>query len=341
MRQFTEYLLLHRWQALLLTLVITGLSLYIPVLGTASILIAAFFTLCLGVFEGAIFTLVATLPYLLFFTGSGHEAEAFALMKVWGAVVLISSNVLTLVFAVMLRKHCSWSSLVQIVALFAVLVISVIHLVYPDVASWWSQQLTYLYNQANAMTDLAKSGAESAAATNDGFLETINTIRNFATGFVTAYIFFTALIQVMLARWWQVVIVNRGRLGKELQQIRLSRLAGFLFMASLVLCYLENQVVLDILPVLCLLFGGAGLSLIHYLCSKMEPSKGRLCLLVLYAALIYSLAMMALLPLFTALNVMLPVMLAVMIFMISILAFVSLGFFDVWFDVRKRVRRKV
>ena len=173
----------------------------------------------------------------------------------------------------------------------------------------------------------------------DNPTEAINTIRNFATGIITVFVLFTALIQVMLARWWQVVAVNRGRLGKELQHIRLSHLAGFLFLASIVLSYLENRVVLDILPVLCLLFSAAGLSLTHYMCGLMEPSRGRFWLSILYVALMYSLTMMAMLPLFTKLNMMLPVVLAVLILTASIFAFVSLGLFDVWFNVRKRVRK--
>jgi len=88
-----------------------------------------------------------------------------------------------------------------------------------------------------------------------------------------------------------------------------------------------------------LLFSAAGLSLTHYMCGLMEPSIGRFWLSILYVALIYSLTMMAMLPLFSVLNIMLPVVLAVLIFAASIFAFVSLGFFDVWFDIRKRIRK--
>ena len=129
----------------------------------------------------------------------------------------------------------------------------------------------------------------------EGQLDTINTIRHFATGIVTAFVLFTAMIQVIIARWWQVAIVKRGRMGKELQYIRLSHLAGVLFLASIIFSYLENRVVLDILPVLCLLFGAAGLSLIHYLCGLMGGRRGRFWLTLLYVALIYSMAMMAML----------------------------------------------
>jgi hypothetical protein len=329
----TNYLLRHRWQAIILTFFIA----YIPVLGMASILIAALVTLCVSVVEGAAFTLVATLPYLFVFM-MGNEGSEVVNLMVWTTVCLtVVGNVATFALAVLLRRHWSWSAILQIAALMGVLVISVIHLVYPDVAGWWTKQLTLFYNQSADLAGSVKTGQE--ALSGDNPVEAINTIRNFATGMITVFVLFTALIQVMLARWWQVVVVNRGRLGKELQHVRLSHLAGFLFLASMVLCYLENRVVLDILPVLCLLFSAAGLSLTHYMCGLMEPSRGRFWLSILYVALIYSLTMMAMLPLFSVLNIMLPVVLAVLIFAVSIFAFVSLGFFDVWFDIRKRIRK--
>jgi len=170
-------------------------------------------------------------------------------------------------------------------------------------------------------------------------LETINVIKNYATGIITAFILVTAMVQVVVARWWQVVVVNHSRLGKELQYIHLTRLAGILFILSLGCYYLENRVVLDILPVLCLLFSAAGLSAIHYVCGTMEPRKGRFWLSILYVALTYSLIMMAMLPLFSTLGWVLPVILAVLILSTCLFTFVMLGLFDVWFDVRKRVKK--
>lgn len=333
MRALTEYLLKHKWQALILTFLIT----YIPVVGMASILIAALMTLCVGVMEGAIFTFIATLPYLLVFTGGVRESEVLTLM-VWAAVILsVSGNILTYAFAVLLRRHTSYSALVQIAALLGVLVISVIHLVQPDVDGWWTNQITLFYNQSVEMAGLAKTGLTEGIGKEQ--LDKISTISGFATGMVIAFLLFTAMIQVVLARWWQVIIVNRGRMGKELQYIRLSHLAGALFMVSMVLSYLENRVVLDILPILCLLFSVAGLSLTHYLCGLMERKQGRFWLMLIYLALIYSMAMMAMLPLFAALNFMLPVIIAVLILLTSIFTFMTLGFLDVWLDLRKRKKK--
>ncbi|VVC76574.1 hypothetical protein AQUSIP_18900 [Aquicella siphonis] len=331
LQRLTEYLLRHRWQAIILTFIIT----YIPVIGMASILIACLVTLCVGVVEGAMFTLAATLPYVLVFASGTREAIP---MVVWATVTLtVLGNVLTWVFAVMLRRHCSWSFILQVAALTGVLAISVIHLAYPGIGDWWAAQLQSFYNQSAALAGAAQG--ETLPAIGESQVDTINIIKNFATGILAVFVLFTAVIQVMVARWWQITVSHTGRLGRELQGIHLSRLAGGLFMLALVLYYLENSVVLDILPVLCLLFSAAGLSLVHYIFGLMEPSKGRFWLSLLYIALMYSLTMIAMLPLFSALNLILPVVIAVMILSASIFAFVVLGLFDVWFNMRKRIRK--
>lgn len=331
LQRLTEYLLRHRWQAIILTFLIT----YIPVLGMASILIACLVTLCVGVIEGAVFTLAATLPYLLVLFFGAKEAVP---LIGWATVILTAlGNILTWAFAVMLRRDCSWSFILQMAALAGVLAISVLHLIYPDIAGWWSTQLQSFYKQS--VTLAAAVQGETVPALGGQQMDTINVIKNFATGILTAFVLLTAIIQVIVGRWWQISVRKGTRLGKELQYIHLSRTAGGLFMLALVFYYLENSVVLDILPVLCLLFSAAGLSLMHYICGQMEPSRGRFWLSLLYIALMYSLTMIAMLPLFSALNLILPVVLAVMILSASIIAFVALGLFDVWFDLRKRMRK--
>lgn len=334
LQRLTNYILNNKWKAALLTFLIT----YIPIVGLISIVIAGFVTLCLGVLEGAIFTIAATLPYALIFASSTQNAIP---VIVWATVFLsVIGNILTWVFAIMLRRHCKWSFIVQVAALLGVLAISVVHLIFPQVSDWWAAQMQLFYNQSAAMAGWGTPGVPGQAlALGDAQIEAINVAKKFATGIVTAFILFTAVVQVMVARWWQVAIVNHSRLGKEFQLIHLSRLAGTLFIISIIFYYLENSVVLDILPVLCLLFSAAGLSLVHYLGGLMGPQKSRYWLSAVYVPLMFSLIILAMLPLFSALNMNLPIVLAVLILSASVFIFASLGLFDVWFNVRKKVRK--
>jgi hypothetical protein len=309
LQRFTHYILRHRWQAVALTFIST----FIPVVGIVGVLIAALITLIKGVAEGAIFIIAATLPFIITFaiTGTGEQAPP---LVAWAAVgVAVLSNILTWVFAVMLRRKTGFGLILQIAALLGVLVISVIHLTYPDVADWWGTELQSYYTQAAAA--IAKGSAKTAAVVpTEAQLESINLTKQYATGLMVAAILFNAILQLVVARWWQAIVFNPGSLRGELQSIRLSQLAGVLFIVSLILSYLGNSVVLDIMPVLYLLFCAAGLSFIHYLFGLVNSPTKWFWISVLYVALIFSLPTSA--------------------FLVSMMAL-----FDIWFDGRKRIRK--
>jgi hypothetical protein len=309
LQRFTDYILRHRWKAVLLTFVVT----FVPVIGIVGILIAALITLVKGAVEGAIYTVAATLPFIISFGISGTNGSATPLV-VWAAVgVAVLSNILTWVFAVMLRRQTSWSVILQIAALLGVLVVSVVHLAYPGVTDWWGSQLQSYYNQAAAMTSSVLSNT-AVAAPNEAQLESISVTRQYATGLMVAAVLFNAILQLVVARWWQVLIFSPGMLRRELHRIRLSHLAGILFLVSMAFSYLGNSVVLDIMPILYLLFGAAGLSLIHYLFGLMESSTTWFWLSLMYITLVIALPTSLLLVAFLAL-------------------------LDIWMDIRRRIRK--
>jgi hypothetical protein len=58
---------------------------------------------------------------------------------------------------------------------------------------------------------------------------------------------------------------NPGELRKELLRVRLSYMAGVLFLICYPLASLGNEIAIDIMPVMYLVFGVAGLSVTHCL----------------------------------------------------------------------------
>jgi hypothetical protein len=307
LKRLSYYLLEHQW----LTLALVFFGTFVPFIGTIGILIAALVTLRKSLWEGAILTLAATLPYLVSFYISQKGGSSISFVIWIGVGVAVLSNILTYIFAVMLVRRVSWSNLLQIAALLGVLVVSVIHLVYPDVANWWGHQLQSYYIQAQTATDgLVKAPMVSPEAQ----IEAVNAGKQYATGLMISAILVVAIIQLIVARWWQAFIFQPGMLGRELHHIRLSKLAGFLFMVSLVLSYLGNSVVFDIMPILYLLFGAAGLSLIHYGFGLMHSPSVWFWLAILYVTLIFSI----------------PVSLVMVGF---------LALLDIWLDLRKRFKR--
>jgi len=302
LKRFTNYLLTHRIQAL----AITFASAFIPILGLLSILIAGLMTLMRGGREGAIFTAAATLP---FFVGLFNPSFSYPLAY-WASVgVAVLSNVLTWVFAVLLYRKTSWAVIIQVAALLGVLVISVIHLIFPDITTWWQTQLQFYYEHSLAAGKLLNVPAVNSG---ENQLEVIQLTKQYASGLIAAAILFNAVLQLIIARWWQFRILKAHALYKELHYIQLSKLAGILFIFSLWLAYLRNSVVLDIMPILYLLFTAAGLSLIHFLFGLMKSSTRWFWLCILYLTLLFTIPM-------------------------SMMLVSMLALFDSWFDIRKRV----
>lgn len=281
--RLTNYLLEHRLLSIIGVIAIT----FIPMVGVIGILFAGLVTLRKGILEGALFTTAATLPYLINFYFSNYPVAELSFL-IWAAVgIAILSNTLTWIFASMLYKHVHWSQLLQIAALLGVLLVSIIHLANPSVTNWWGNQLSNYYEKAIIITKNIQN--ESDKTPTESQLETINLTKQYATGLMTMAILFNAILQLIASRWWQTTLFYPGLLRKELHHIRLSRLASILFVLSMILAYLDNKVAVDIMPILYMLFGTAGLSLIHCLLHTMTSTTKWFWLWLIYIILVIAL----------------------------------------------------
>jgi len=314
LQRFTEYLLANRLRAVLLLAVFS----LIPVVGMLGVLFAGFVTLRKGAVEGAMMTVAATLPIVIKFLlmTAGHDSP-LSPMVLWTAIsFLVICNTLTWLLAVLLYRQMTWSAILQLAALVGVLVISVVHLAYPDVADWWGTQLTQLTASASESAASALSGVmqDSAKLPSEAQIEAINEAKNYASGMIVMFLLLNAVMQLIVARWWQAVLYAPGMLRRELHHIRLSNLAGVLFLLSQVLAWQSNSVVLDILPILYLLFVCAGLSVIHYFLGLMVSPTRWFWVVLLYVMIYYTMPASMML--------------------ISLVALM-----DIWFDLRKRLRK--
>lgn len=314
--RFTHHLMGHRWQTVAFVFAIS----FVPLLNVMSILVAALVTLRKGILEGAIATIAASLPFLLgpilFKQNSSDQAQ---LLMLWAGIAFsVLTNILTWLFASMLYRGMSWSKLLQLATLLGVLVVSVVHLAYPDIDSWWGERLMAVQS---FFGELAPT-VSGVASKNDALaqVENINAMKTVATGAIVAFLIFQAMMQLMVASWWQAVVYSPGSFGREMRSIRLSRLAGLLFMLALALSFFANanNVIFDIMPTVYMLFLVAGLSLIHYFFRLMDSPMAWVWLLLVYAMLVLSLFMAMPMP----------------------IVFVStLALLDVWFDLRNRIKK--
>ncbi len=274
LRRFTDFILQNRLQAMGIAFILA----FIPLIGTISIIIAAFVTLRRGVFEGALVLFAATAPDVIGYIV--YPATNQNIFTIDAFIIVIVSNILTWLFAVILRRYRRWNVTLEFTALVGILFISGVHVFYPDIQNWWQVQLHNAFTQAAAET--GKLNAQEAIGNASAEVATI--AKHYATGFATTSVLFNALLQLLLARWWQAIIFNPGGLRQELYQIRLSQVAAVTFVTGLILTYLGNDLVLDIMPVLYFVFIVAGLSLIHSLVALTK--LGWLWLLLVYLAII-------------------------------------------------------
>src|SRR6185312_14018774 len=143
LRRFTDFVLRGRYHAMGTAF---ALSL-IPLGASISILIAALVTLRKGAFEGT-WVLAATLaPYLLGYALSSEQSQIVLIATV--SVVVI--NILTWLLAVILRHYPHWGFVIEAAVFVGIVLICIIHLVFPEVQDWWMTQLTAYLNKTTAM----------------------------------------------------------------------------------------------------------------------------------------------------------------------------------------------
>lgn len=280
LRRFTDFVLQSRVQAMAVAFLIA----FIPLIGSISILIAALVTLRKGTVEGLYVLIASTAPYIISYYVAAPPPEEVS-MLFWVLGILIISNVLTWILAVVLRQFSNWSITLEVSALLGIVTIAIVHLVYPDIQSWWVSQLTpYFAKTADSLNKL-NMDADNPVMSKELQAQTVAVLKSYATGFLMVSVLFNALIQLVVARWWQAIMYNPGGLRKELYQIRLSHVSGVVFVAVFLLSLLGNELTLDILPVLVATFCVAGLSLIHNLLSLSKV--GWVWLIVIYVGIVY------------------------------------------------------
>lgn len=263
LRRFTDFVLQNRLHAMGVAFAFS----LMPLLGASlGILVATLVTLRKGAFEGTLVLGATIAPFLLSYALSSPSSQSQMMMI--ATVTIVAINIVTWLLALVLRRYGNWSFVIEVAILTGVVLISVIHLVFPDIQDWWSLQLAaYLKKTAPLFQQLAPEGAPSEEMME---ASVIAGIKPYITGFVMASIIFNALLQLVIARGWQAVIFNPGGLRKELYQIRLGYVSAAVFVIVLALAYTSNVFGLDMMPVMVTAFCVAGLSLIHYVLAPRQ-----------------------------------------------------------------------
>ncbi len=303
LRRFTDFVLQNRLYAMGAAFVLSLIPLFGASLG---ILIAAFVTLRKGAFEGTLVLCAVLVPYLLSYVLSPPSAEPELFLI--ATLTIIAINILTWLLALILRRYGNWNWVIEVSILAGVMLICIVHLVFPEIQNWWGAQLTSYLNKTAAM--LQQLAPEGGAAQEEMQANIVANMKQYITGLVIASIIFNALLQLVIARGWQAVIFNPGGLRKELYAIRLSYVSAFVFIAVLATAYAGNAFGLDMMPVMVTAFCAAGLSLIH--CTLAAKNAGWFWLVLVYLGILF-------------------------LFPMGVVLVAMIGLLDSLFDIRQRL----
>ena len=195
MRALAEFIMRGRPQACLVALV----GVIVPLIGPASV---GLVTLRKGSFEGALVALWATLPFFVSYF-AGQSSPFLAVMSIIALVnMLLVANVL--------RATASWS-----VALVADVVVAVGLAIVAGVV--FQNDLSLL------MSDLTEIFATASQQMEQEFVLPPPSSILAWVAWMTAL---SALLGLVVARWWQALLFNPGGFQDEFQGIRLEAKVG-------------------------------------------------------------------------------------------------------------------
>lgn len=266
MQKLAALIMRGRVYAMLIAAVFGVISLLLPPLQpittTLSGGVVALVALRLGAREAA---------YVMFGTLAGVMAVAVVLFGspapavVLAAVVWLPAGVLALV----LRHTVSMALALQLAVLLAGVLVLGLHGVISDPAAWWRDMLTSMIQQSQ----LDKTGLEQMG-------QILQNVAPYMTGIVASALMLSALLSMVVGRWWQSLLYNPGGFGAEFRALQLGNRVAYpgvvVLAASLSGQFASGGVLAaiatDLLVVLVLIYALQGLAVAHAIAFAVERS---------------------------------------------------------------------
>ena len=278
MQRFAAFIMRGRVYAMLIAVAFGVISLLLPPLQpittTLSSGVIALVVLRLGALEGVYVMLgamagVAVVAIPLF----GNPASAV----VFGAIVWLPVGILALV----LRRTLSLALTLRVAVLLGSIVVMGIYAIVPDPAAWWRDMLTSMIQQSQ----LDKTGLEQMG-------QIMQSVAPRMTGVIASALMLSALLGVVIGRWWQSLLYNPGGFGREFRTLQLGNHIAYLSVAMLAVSLFGQfalggslaSIATDLLVVLVIIYALQGLAVAHAVAFAVGRSLAWLMLLV-YALL--------------------------------------------------------
>lgn len=273
MKALAAYIVSGRWQAVLVAS-ISGAMTVVPLFGSMlnylAAAVVALVTLHVGISAGLQVLVIAGTVTLLLHQLLGGQA----------AVVLVLILMLWVpcwTTAIVLRQTSGLGQALKSVALFGAVLLLIVFGLYGDPSAWW---LEWLQQQ---VTVLAEAGIAFPALT-DVLLEELSTLM---AGMVIASLVIGVMASLLLARWWQSVLVHPGAFRDEFYDLRLGYGNGLITLGIMLVAQFTQGTVSNFSTQLAMImlvpYLLAGLAVIHSL--LRQAGKGGGWLIAIYILL--------------------------------------------------------
>lgn len=174
--------------------------------------VVALVTLYVSAQQGLVVLVLATVVTVLFYQLAGLPAVAVAVtvLLLWMPCWLIS---------VVLRRTVNLAAAMLAGAGLGVLVLLLVYGIYGDPGPWWLERMQLLLMELQEAELLTGELPD---------VDKLQALSSLMTGIVLASLLLGAICSVILARWWQALLVNPGGLQAEFTSLRLGQAAGLL-----------------------------------------------------------------------------------------------------------------
>jgi len=235
MRALAEFIMRGRLQAAMVALV----GSLVPLLSPAAVSLV---TLSRGVRDGLLVMLWGWLPLMVALYGSSIN-PMITLATIAGLmVVLVSSETL--------RLTTSWPSALNAILLLSALSVALLNLLFGDAMGQLEQTVADMFSQLQ----------QQSGATGEPYAPG----RTFLLGVIGYVVALTALLSMIIGRWWQAQLYNPGGFREEFHGLHLDRRIGIVLLIGVAVCYLSPEGYASWAGLVGLPLLLSGIALVHY-----------------------------------------------------------------------------
>ena len=261
MKALAGYIVAGRWQAIAVTAVSAVLAFLFPPLHYLGAATVALVTLHIGKLEGLQVLVMACVIAVLFYQLAGIPAVVIV-------VLLVMLWLPCWFIAAVLQQTHSLVQALKAAALLGVCMLLLLYAYFGDPAAWWLERLSEL------VVELKATGFDLQQLTEP----VLQRIAALMSGVILASLELGIVASLLLARWWQSVLVHPGGFRDEFYQLRPGFSAGLLTLGILLLARLLQGLAGDLAAQMAMIllvpYLLTGLAVIHCLLGRAGRGKG-------------------------------------------------------------------